>query len=188
MLSCHLYVDSKREYLIDLCWSLDCTTHHIAKNKDIRTDEIVTFLEDGFAWIVLRLITDTEDRSLKWMRIEQCKGEPTSIIRIYKTKNPKQHAPPMSSNDNPKPRTKCCSKHSKSKHSRSDQEQIPYLFVDGDFKKAERCWMKVVLDREFYPLDDGAPPGDQLGRWFAFRPALWWMCQLHVSPTTWITT
>lgn len=65
MLACHLYADSKREYFIDPSRSFDCTTHHIAKNKDVRTDEIVTFLEDGFAWIVLSLITDTEDRSLK---------------------------------------------------------------------------------------------------------------------------
>ena len=102
---------------VDLCWSL-FTPHHVAKDKDVRTDEIVTFLEDCFTRIVLGLIANTEDRSLKRRQIEQ----ESSSIGVYKAKDPKEHAPPMSSNDNPKPRTKCGSKHSKSKHSRSDQE------------------------------------------------------------------
>ena len=56
--------DSKRNRVDDERDS-SSSTHHVAENEDVRTDEIVTFLEDRFARIVFRLIADAENRSLK---------------------------------------------------------------------------------------------------------------------------
>ena len=38
--------------------------YHITEYVDVRTNEIVTFFENSFTWIVFSLITDAKDRSL----------------------------------------------------------------------------------------------------------------------------
>jgi hypothetical protein len=39
--------------------------YHITKYKYIRTNEIITFFENSFSWIVFSLITNTKNSSLE---------------------------------------------------------------------------------------------------------------------------
>ena len=102
----HLCADSNEIFIRFVCSKV--FAYHITEDKDVRADEIITFLENCFARVVFCLITDTEDCSLmkENENLAQC-----SMVRTYKAKNPEKHSEPVTDKNNPKPGAKGCRKH-----------------------------------------------------------------------------
>ena len=126
--------------------------YHVTKDKYVRANKIVAFLEDRLSWIVFSLITDAEDCSLERDRrainILQCKSKCANL-------------------QNEESR-KACRTNEQQEWSRTTNETWQQTWpaperVEWLKKGTKTKWTvaEVPIDLSVsYPLDNRTPPGD----------------------------